>query len=209
MSWHAKRTNGYSHSDTEAQENALEIWTILGSRGWTKNAVCGLLGNFAQESGYNPWRWESNVVLSSTDPRIDTSRTNGYGLGQFTPAGKYIHSQYSPSYPGYGPNFADITGDVNDGNAQILFIDEHADYYPTTAYPWSYSEYKAKTESSEIMTRAWFANYERGDPSVANMPFRISEAAYWYMTLPNTPPGPTPTERKGMPLWMKIFPYNF
>lgn len=216
MSWNATPTGWWTHTNLEAQENANEIWGVLGGRGWSKQAVCGVLGNFGQESGYNPWKWEGNVILTSTDPLIDTppsqipgNNKHGYGLGQFTPAGKYVHSQYSPSYAGYGPNYADITGNPNDGNAQLLFIDEHADYIPTSSYNWSYSEYKHKTsETVDTMVQAWFANYERGIPSQANMPYRISEGTFWFNFLPDVPPTPGPTRRKGMPLWMMTIPYK-
>lgn len=209
MSWQATPTGWWSHGDPEALQNALEIWSLLGRRGWTKKAVCGLLGNFGQESGYNPWKWEGNVILSSTDPSLDTTQVHGYGFGQFTPPGKYLHSSYAQAYPGFAPNYSDIAGNPSDGNAQILFIDEHADYIPTTAYPWSYAEYKRQiTPTVETMVRAWFANYERGNPSVANMPYRISEGNAWWSILPDNPPGPGPIARKGMPLWMMTIPYK-
>lgn len=213
MSWHAKPQYAYARSSTEAYENCLEIWTVLGNRGWTLNAVCGLLGNMGGESGYNPWRWEGDVVLASTDPDIDRQpisgqNNHGYGLVQFTPAGKYVHSSYAQAYPTYSPNYSDITGTPEDGEAQMLFLHEHNDYMPSSQYNWTYQEYIAKTDNTDNMTEAWFYNYERGVYSAQSMAVRKADASYWFTALPSTPPSPTPTKKKGMPLWMMTIPYR-
>lgn len=136
----------------------MPIWGILGSRGWSLNAVCGVLGNIGAESGYNPWRWQSdNVGASSGSPWTN----KGYGLTQFTPASKYIDDANAQAIPGYGPNFADKAGSQDDGYAQMIYLDEHADYYPTGSYPISYAEYKVSEDTPGELAVTWLYNYER------------------------------------------------
>lgn len=161
MAWHCKATGGYTEQSQEFIDNCNEIWQVLGQRGWTKNAVAGVCGNMEFESGLNPWRWEGDVILASNDPAIATSRTNGYGLPQFTEPGKYILDSRAQAFPGYGPNFSDRTGSQQDGNAQILFIDQYADYSPTTICPMSYAQYKASTDDPYYLAEVWVRNYER------------------------------------------------
>lgn len=194
--WHAKDTGAYDKESDEAQENAICIYQTLYARGWTLEAVSALLGNFHVESGYNPWRWESDVIGTP-------SSSSGYGLAQFTPAGKYINSSYAQSYSGYDPNYSGHTGNPNDGNAQIIFIDEHADYYATSSYNLSFDEFKQSTESVDYLTAAWIYNYERpADPS-ASLSIRQEAAEYWYTYLSGIDPGDE-SKKKKFPVWMMI-----
>lgn len=199
-SWYAKPTGAYARDSVESFNNAVMIYSKLLNIGWEHNAICALLGNFEGESGYNPWRWESDNLLSSTDTEtIATSTTHGYGLAQFTPSGKYILSPVAQAYTTYAPNFSDVQGNPNDGDAQITFIDEHADYYPTSAYPLSYAEFKQSNNTVEYLTEAWVYNYERpADPS-QSLPQRKEAALYWDETLKEFDPT---TPKKTMPLWM-------
>ena len=43
----------------EMQENVNEIYTYLNGKGWTTNAIAGLLGNIQRESTINPGLWQS------------------------------------------------------------------------------------------------------------------------------------------------------
>lgn len=200
MGWHTKVSGGYSIGTDEATDNAQEIRSILVSeRGWSLNAVCGLLGNISAESGMNPWRWQSDAVGNS-DGSPWTSK--GYGLTQFTPASKYINSSYAQSYEGYGPNFSDKTGNINDGNAQIIFVDEHADYYAVDAYPLKYEEFKKSTESPSYLAGAWLYNYERPADPFGSIKIRQSNAEKWWEILNGTP-FPVITGKKKLFLYLK------
>ena len=187
--WYAKKYGAYSRDSAEAKANAEEIYTVLAGQGWTVNAVSALLGNFGYEGGYNPWRWESDDVLNYGDPAIGTSYSHGYGLAQFTPAGKYIDDSRAQAFPGYGPNYNDQQGSLTDGNAQILFIDGYADYYSTSAYPLSYSEFKRSSETPEYLAAAWVYNYERPADPTATIAGRQQEARYWFDYLGGVTPG--------------------
>ena len=183
-SWHAHTYGGYSRTSNEAFENAICTYRKLSSAGWTLNAICAVYGNMEAESGYNPWRWESDSV-----PSYPSTPSYGYGLPQFTPSGKYISSSYAQGYQGYAPNWSDHQGNANDGDAQLQFIDEHADYYSTSAYPLSYSEYKASTASAGTLAKAWLYNYERPADPASTENDRAAAAEYWYGVLAIYDPG--------------------
>ena len=134
--WHAKRTYGYLKESAEAIDNATEIANQLTGYGWTLAAIAAALGNQEGESGYNPWRWESDDV-----PNYPSTPSYGYGLAQFTPSSKYISDSHAQGYSGYGPNWADHAGNQNDGDAQLEYIHNYADYYPTADYPLTTYDY--------------------------------------------------------------------
>lgn len=204
--WHAKDTGGYARDSQEAYENAIMAYTALSNLGWTLNAFCGYWGNVGYESVYNPWRWESDQVLSITDTDlIANSDVHGYGLAGITPSGRYINSSVAKSYSGYMPNFSDRPGNPNDGNAQVLFTN-YEGYYTTTEYPLPFSEYKKSTEHVATLASIWMHNYER-PASYVTEPDRQKEAEYWYQILSGYSPGPTPQKRRGMPLWMYLYPW--
>ena len=181
MGFIAKTTGAYLRTSVEALQNARAICDVLMPRGWTLEAISGLLGNVESESGYNPWRWQSDIVLPYGDSRITYQNAHAYGLCQWDPAGKYILNGGS-LYAGYGPNYSDQDGLVTDGAAQMAFLDENADYIVTSSYPLTYAQYKAATISNytiDYLTRTWFYNFERGTWDNN----RVTAATYWYQTL--------------------------
>lgn len=197
-SWHAKAYGGYASDSVEAQENALMMRDLLVSLGWTENAVAGLLGNQASESGFNPWRWEGDTVLASTDTTlIQESMVHGYGLFQFTPAGKYIYSSYAQGLSEYGPNYSDRTGNLLDGAAQLRYVDAgYGGYYPTDAYPLSFQAFKTSTASPAELASAWLYNYERPADPGATESYRRQQAEAWYSFLTGNP------YIGGLPVWL-------
>lgn len=197
--WHAKSVGAYSRDSPEAKENANEITALLLSLGWTLNAISAVLGNMGAESGYNPWRWEGDNVLASTDTdTIANSTKHGYGLVQYTPSGKYILSSAAKELVGYSPNFSDISGTPEDGAAQVMFFNLYADYYPTSTYPMTYEEFKHSALTPSELAVVWLYNYERpADPeSTANS--RSENAEYWYTSIGGVS---TPKNKKHIKIW--------
>ena len=221
MEWHGKTSGwGYTKESVEAHDNATLIYGYLASKGWTLNAVCALLGSIDVEGLYNPWQWENDQPLASTDTYlIEHSAVHGYGLIGFTPSGNYINSPISQSSPYYAPHFSDIMGSPSDGYAQLLFIDEwEHTYYPSPEYPMTYAEFKSSTADVRYLALVWTDNAENPamdrppeDPGFLNR--RQDAAAYWYRELggvdpPGPGPGPSPSIASKMPLWFylkKIF----
>lgn len=210
--WQAKIRGAYARTSAEAITNGENTWAVLGARGWSKQAVAGFLGNVGHEGGYNPWRWQGDRV----QPTYNTPWTNiGYGFTQFTPAGKYINSGIAKAIPGYAPNFSNQMGQHSDAYAQLVFVDEHADYKATSSYPYDYAtfkrgeyEYKHYFGDGDWEWRThvftafecaaiWLVNYERPtNQSQAVKNIRGEEADYWYGVLGGIPPEPDiPGER--------------
>lgn len=177
--WHNKNTGAYSRDSVEAQENVMKMVEVLAPLGWTINAIAALAGNQAYESGFNPWRWESDTVNLS----------RGYGLFQYTPATKYIQSAVAAGYAGFQPNYPMGSGGQDDGTAQLLFMHNNVDggYISTNAYPLSMQAFRMSTQSPDYLASAWLYNYERpADPS-ATEPGRRADALWWYDWLVNHP----------------------
>ena len=204
MAWHTKSTGAYARSSNEAYDNAVMAYSIMAARGWSLLAFCGMWGNVESESGYNPWRWQSDIVLPVGDSRIDYQNGHAYGLCQWDAAAKYING--GRNYSGYGPNYSNQTGSANDGTAQMNFLDDTAEssgqYFPNPNYNYqiSYANYKQMTTdnySVEYATRAWFYNYERGTWDSG----RVAAANYWYNTLGGITPPPPPVSGN-IPIWL-------
>ena len=187
MAWHCKPTGwGYAQGSVEADENALEICNILRARGWSDNAIAGVLGNMQHEGVMNPWQWEGDTPLASTDIWDIEHAAKGYGLTQFTPSGKYINSPYAQATAGYGPKFSDTQGSTLDGASQVVFVDEHADYYPTSYFPISYAQFKVFTGTPAQAAEIWWRNYERS--AAPTFPtIRATSADYYYNLITGSP----------------------
>ena len=73
---YADTNNFYGLTESQKIANAEYIYTYLSDKGWSSQAICGLLGNIEQESCLNPAAWQNNYK----------DLDNGYGLIQWTPA---------------------------------------------------------------------------------------------------------------------------
>ena len=165
---------------SEMQHNAKLVWQFFGSRGWSLNAVCAMLGNMETESTINPGIWESLSAYSG-----------GYGLVQWTPYTKYA-------------NWAG-GGWQNNGNKECERIvwekDNGEQWFSNPAVtpsnpPISFKEFSTSTLPVATLANYFLWYYEHpGDP---NQPKRAEQALAWYEYLKDTPPtpGPTPTPTK-------------
>lgn len=219
MAWHCKSTGGYTtntpvtrYPDADGEDNCIEIRNTLMGRGWTLNAVCGLLACAAFESGYNPWRWEGDNVQSTTS--VD-SFSGGYGLLQWTPASdtnidrpgrnKYINNTHSVNLPGYGPNFSNQTGNILDGRAQMVYLDTYGyvgSYFNSggtygNMEP-TFADYKASTRPASDLCEVWVTNFERPQNPAGNRAARQALATALYNWLNGEPPAPT------FPVWLLL-----
>lgn len=149
-------------STAQQQVNAKYIWQALKAKGWTENAIAGLLGNTHVESSHNPGIWEG---LNANN------MSRGFGLVQWTPASG-IHNWANNL--GLSPTAMDT---------QLKAIDEDALYgwIPTSNYNLTFSEFKKSTQSPEWLAQAYLLNFER--PAVQYQPARSTHARYWYNQL--------------------------
>lgn len=149
----------------EMTVNAQYILTYLLARGWTKNAVCGMLGNIQVESSINPARWEGDNV---------GDLSHGYGLVQWTPATNFI-------------NWCNAEGldrlEMDSALKRILYeVANGVQWYSTS--PMSFEEFTHSTESPEYLGRLFGQKYERYAGYDTNPQIiRESYARYWYDTI--------------------------
>ena len=163
MGWHAKQLGGYIRTSDEAIENATLLAHACYNIGWTKKAVCAMLGNGAGESGLNPWRWQSDYIPTVNEFQNWTyaqSINHGYGIFQFTPANKYINptNETALSGHGYAPNFSDNPGNATDGAAQTRFFCQEvsSDWRPQNLYGYYYDDF---ININVDITSWYFTNY--------------------------------------------------
>ena len=150
------------------ETNATYIWHYLKSKGWTMEAVAGLLGNAEVESSLNPGRWQNDDVGNTS---------LGYGLVQWTPATNYLN--WVGSNPNYMPN--NLRRFEYEMNNNLQWI-------PTLQYNFSFKDYIKLTISPEHLASAWLKNYERAGVEVELD--RRARAKAWYEFLGDISPRP-------------------
>lgn len=175
-------------TDEEMKVNAVYIYNYLAARGWTLNAIAGMLGNMQTESTLNPAIWQS----------LDEGNTSGgYGLVQWTPATNFL-------------NWCDSNGlDPEHMDSALQRIEYELEnglqYYPTDSYPLTFSEFKTSTADPAYLAMAFLLNYER--PADQNQPARGTQGEYWFEYLsgyeppevdPDEPVYPRPINRNRM-----------
>lgn len=146
-------------SQSEMENNAQMFYARMTAYGFSLNAIAGMLGNIQSESGINPGIWEN------LEPYV-----GGYGLVQWTPYTNY--SDWAGS--GWENN-----GDKECERINYEFVNG-IQYYPTTSYPLSGSEYKVSTHTPEYLAEAFLYNYERPSDPSATIATRRSQARAWY-----------------------------
>lgn len=179
-------------STGKMQNNAQIIFPYLTSRGWTVNAVAGLLGNMQKESTVNPGIWQN----LSPNPSL------GWGLVQWTPSTNFT-------------DWAAANGYANDdGDAQLKWIDEVTvsvgQWIPTTQYPETFGEFKVSEQTPEYLADCFLKNFER--PAEIDQPDRQRYARYWYdwwkgSPVPPPNPNPEPDWKPSMPIWLALKKY--
>lgn len=157
--------SSYSTSSalTQAQMkvNATYIYKYLTAKGWTKNAIAGMLGNMQAESSLNPGRWQSEDVGNTS---------LGYGLVQWTPATKYIDWC---NLQGYSD-----PSEMDNNLSRILFeLENQLQWIATENYNYSFEEFSKSNASVEELASAFLKNYERAGVEVEET--RRSNARSW------------------------------
>lgn len=166
---------------SQMQDNAEYIFNYFGSRGWTTNSICAMLGNMQRESTINPGLWQN----------MDEGNTSlGLGLVQWTPATNLIN---------WCNNFDLDYLDIESQCSRIIYeLETGLQYYETDDYPETFEEFTQSTESIDYLTTAFLKNYERA--GVEALDERIENAEYWYSYFqgeePDVPDEPTVSIKK-------------
>lgn len=154
-------------------------------KGWSIQAICGLLGNIEYESYLNPSAWQSN--------KKDLNNNSvGYGLVQFTPASKYLGKS----------NFKDVSMVDNLATnpealiiTQLNFIIKHCqlgksencewlpkqgmDYYNVPYYI-TFEDFIKSTNGPAELALVFHGNFERSAYNEKTIKNRCNNAQKWY-----------------------------
>lgn len=170
----------------EMKSNAFYIWVYLLNKGWSVNAIAGMLGNLQAESTINPGRWQSDNVGNVS---------GGYGLVQWTPSTKYT-SWCADN------GFSDPS-EMDANLERILYeVANEIQWIPTSSYDMTFSEFTVSTATARELGKAFLLNYERpADQSEEVQVYREYLAEVWYNVLtggggPVVPDEPTGTKNK-------------
>ncbi|WP_310603664.1 phage tail tip lysozyme [Anaerosporobacter sp.] len=145
--------------------NAQYILNYLRGKGWTKNAVCGMLGNMQTESTINPGIWQSLKANNTS---------GGFGLVQWTPATKYIDWANSKKLP-----VANMDSELQ----RIIYeVSANIQYIATSTYKMTFSQFTKSTESAYYLACVFLHNYERPANSSQDKT-RGDQATKWFNTL--------------------------
>ena len=171
--------NDYNSSNalnqSQMEVNATYLYNALTSRGWSINAISGILGNMQVESTINPGRWQSDRVGGD-------ATGHGYGLVQWTPYTNYTNWAISENL------------DPSEMDSNIARIDyellNNLQWIPTQEYNFSFTDFTTSTETPEYLASAFLKNYERAGVEVEEQ--RRTNARNWFEFLG----GITPTDNK-------------
>lgn len=166
--------NRYLTQD-ESDSNAYEFFSYMSTKGFSLNAISGMLGNIYMESGVNPGIWE-NLEEGNLE--------GGFGLVQWTPATNYINWAIEQGYSTY-----DKYGVLRPQMDRILYeFNNGLQYIETVAYPLSASEFMISDAGPEYLAEVFLKNYERA--GVEKLEERKQWARYYYTTFKEVTPNP-------------------
>ena len=153
--------------------NARYIYSYLIDRGWSLNAICGMLGNLQAESSMNPGRWQSNDVGNTS---------LGYGLVQWTPSTKYTEWAIAQGFTDYS--------EMDSNLARIIYeVENNLQWISTDTYDLTFAEFSTSGLSVGELAKAFLLCYERPeDQSESVQTYRASLGEAWYQELTGTTP---------------------
>lgn len=179
--------NDYNTSNalnqSQMEVNATYLYNALTSRGWSINAIAGILGNMQAESSINPGRWQGNNV--GVGP--------AYGIVQWDPFTKYTNWALNQ---GLDPS------EMDSNLSRIDYeIANNLQWIPTSQYNFSFQEFTTSNETPEYLASAFLKNYERAGVEVEEQ--RRKNARSWYEYLGGITPAPTkPTKKQHKFPWV-------
>lgn len=162
--WNAIRTNqNLGLTDAWKEVNVVIITSYFRARGWTDNAIAGMLGNMDIESYINPAQSEVGSGLYDTN--------YGFGLVQWTGASRrdFVSWAGSDWETNYTKQLDRIIYEMNGGYIQWI---------PVAAYNYmTFQQFSTSTETPEYLAMAFEYSYERGTPLTQQ---RQAAARKWY-----------------------------
>lgn len=192
-------------SYSEMQNNASIIYDYFTRQGWSKNAICAILGNMQLESNINPQIWQNLKA-----PVAGESPTGkGFGLTQWTPYTK-LTSWCSANNLAYQDGYSQLKRIDYERNSTI---DRYnlSGFVQWMGYPTAYDEdgrkyctftfydFTVSTKTPAELVIDFMNYYERPSTAGRKETTRIKYANYWWEYFNGEsaailPPG-------GLPIW--------
>ena len=140
-------------------DNMNLVYDYVITKGWTPNAIAGMLGNMMVESTVNPWLFQHRSLDWDNVPAILTDN-GGMGLTQWTPCRKYYNWTLDEGKdPKSGYTMCDRIKYEQDNGLQWS-LDNILQY--------NWEQYVTSTQSPETLARVFVWAYERpADPDVS------------------------------------------
>ena len=157
-------TGNRSLSSSEQTTNAQYILDAFLDQGWTKNAICGMLGNMQVESYICPGIWQDKQENDDTD---------GFGLTQWTPATKFFQWACENGF---------LYDDIDAQIERILHeVRNPSLQWSSTKGGMSFTAYTHSTDSAANLATVFCNGYEK--PDSPDYTSRRNNATYWYNNL--------------------------
>lgn len=163
-------------TNTQMEVNARYIFSYLVAKGWTVNAIAGILGNMQVESSLNPGRWQNDRVQGD-------ATSHGYSLVQWTPYTKYTEWCSSNGYSD--------PSEMDTALARIIYEVENNIQWIGVGnfYGISFDEFTHSMMSPYDLGKAFILCYERpADQSAEAQDYRGTLANTWYEYLTGITP---------------------
>ena len=195
-------------STTDQKANAQYIWSYLGAKGWTINAVAALLGNMQSESTLSPaiWQGRRKGSIEKADGTFELNTSvlsgwgGGFGLVQWTPWTRYTNWCQSN-----GLAYWDIDSQLS----RIIYETKNpkeawalTPYVRNTGYTFrgesfdgfSFSDFTSSKKDPGWLAAAFLLCYEKpastrkADSREQTCNTRAAQAEAWYAFLSGMPP---------------------
>ena len=179
-------------SSAHRDVNAQKVFTNLMRLGWTRESVCGILGNMWVESSLNPALIEGrgvHTLLTNQEALNLIDTTHGVGLVQWT---GYTDASYPPignKYISFVIRLNNTTGSSYnwyDGDCQCLRLqneydeDFQFDHGRVDGVDYDWEIYTQSTDTPEQLAKVFQYLYEKGG---VDTQLRQEKARYYYDTL--------------------------
>lgn len=145
----------YGLTQAEKDENASRVYTFFTKQGWTKEAICGMLGNMDVESRMNP--------------RAESTGADTYGLVQWHPASKLTNWAISEN----------LNWELGLTQCKRIAYEEYLNlqWASWSTYTFSYWA-REMIDTVEHMAQIFMTHYEVADPGT--LAERQEWALYYY-----------------------------
>jgi len=168
-------------SEADRQHNARVIWGYFQGKGWTLEAVSGMLGNIHYESGINPGQWQTGHIIEDPAYPNDT----GFGLVQWTPWQNYAEWANYNIHGNYNKQLDRIQYELENG-IQWIAKPQYGNM--------SFYDFTQSTQTPSYLAEVFEYSYERGTWA----DIRSTYANQWYEYLG----GAGPIVGGDIPIWL-------